>query len=508
MTADEVRKTIVTEALIPPGGHVVVGFSGGPDSSCLFDVLLSLRDALDFSLSAVHVNHGLRGDEADADERYVREVCAARGIPLLVRRVDVAGLARARDLSVEEAGRDARYAAYEEAARAAEQEYALAPDLVRIALAHNRGDLSETVLMRILRGTGPDGLAAIEAARTPAAVSAAAHDDPVRRAADVRHWIIRPLLRTDRADIEAYCAERGLNPRTDRTNMETDYLRNSIRLELLPLLRGKYNPSVDDALARLATAAAESRDYFDGVVDAIPAEVRGAGSPATCGGATEISLELLTDLHPAIRHRLIVRVFSELGLAQDIGAAHLAAADRLIGNGRTGRTVDFPAGYRFGIEYDKAVFTAPDGLATVESAPVTRTIESRAALEDIARAESPVVIFEDSPLPIVAEVVAAQPPDTAAFALTFDYDALAAAARTLILRPRQPGDRIALPGMDGTKKLQDVFTDAKVPRAERDAVLLLATESEILWIPALRHTRRYAPTPQTVRVLTLIPRGG
>jgi tRNA(Ile)-lysidine synthetase-like protein len=148
-----------------------------------------------------------------------------------------------------------------------------------------------------------------------------------------------------------------------------------------------------------------------------------------------------------------------------------------------------------------------------------------------------VVIFEDSPLPLIAEVMATEPhtaaaPDPAAvaaadhsdpaaasdpsasaarggrFILCFDYDALAAAARTLRLRPWRPGGRIALPGMDGTKKLQDVFVDAKIPRAERETMLLLATESEILWIPALRHTRLYAPAPGTARMLTLIPGDG
>jgi tRNA(Ile)-lysidine synthase len=520
---DRVREKIEREDLIPRGGHVVVGFSGGPDSACLFDVLLGLRGALDYTMSAVHVNHRLRSVESDEDQWYVETLCEERGVPLIVKAYDVADLAELRGQSVEEAGRDARYEAFFEAAAKAAAKRGLGSDMVRIALAHNKGDLSETVLMRLIRGTGPDGLAAISAVRR----GQGGYD------------IVRPLIAIPREDIEAYCAENGLAPRADSTNAKTDYLRNSIRLELLPMLREKYNPSVDGALARLSRAAAESRDYFESVVsgmiesdcefagsgagvrsadfgaaaaavDTVGARLGGAGRPSYA----ELPLDLLRTSHPAIRHRLIVAVFAKIGLRQDIASAHLAAADALIRSGRTGKHSDFPGGYSFGISYEKAIFVAPDGADDApdesgapgeDGADLCASCSYTISLADIAEAGGRVTIFEGSPLPLEAGVADYDGAAKSARSLVLDYDALSAAALLLRLRPKAPGDRICLPGMSGSKKLQDIFVDEKIPREKRAALLVVATEDEVLWIPGLRRSRLYEPGPATKRVLILTP---
>ncbi|MDR1496060.1 MAG: tRNA lysidine(34) synthetase TilS [Clostridiales Family XIII bacterium] len=518
------REKIAIEHLIPRGGHVVVGFSGGPDSTCLFDVLAELRDELGYTMSAVHINHSLRNIESAEDQRYVETLCEEFGVPLIVKIYDVAIVASHRGKSVEEAGRELRYAAFREAADKVAAERGVDPSIVRIALAHNKGDLSETVLMRIIRGTGPDGLVGVSADRD----------------GDGGYRIVRPLLDISRADIEEYCYGRGFEPRVDSTNAETDYLRNSVRLELLPILRERYNPSVDDALARLSRAAAESRDYFDLIVNAAietecefagagdaeksgkPADVGDAGridEPADASDAgkndesadasdaegdgfayAEFPLESLRGLHPAIRHRLVVAVFGMLGLKQDIGFSHIIAADELIERGRTGKRTDFPGGYRFGVSYEKAVFIAPGrGDMPYEARSF------KVAVADIGKTGEKTTLFQDSPLPIEAEVMDYDGELKSGRSLVLDYDALSSAATILRIRAKERGDRMFLPGVKGSKKLQDIFVDAKISREKRLTLPVLATEDEVLWIPGIRHTRLYAPEPGTKRVVILTP---
>jgi tRNA(Ile)-lysidine synthase len=504
MLIDKVREKIIKEHLIPRGGHVVVGFSGGPDSTCLFDVLSELRGELGYTLSAVHVNHNLRGAEADGDQRYVERMCGDRGVPLLVKSYDVARIAGQEGTSVEEAGRDARYEAFAEAVRDAEALHGVPPSMARVALAHNKGDLSETVLMRIIRGTGPDGLSGISA----------------ERGAEGGYRIVRPLIDVLRSEIEEHCSRRGLDPCSDSTNEKTDYLRNSVRLELLPMLREKYNPSVDDALARLSRAAAESRDYFDSLVGEAIEEKCSFTEDVPAGRKhAAFPLDALARYHPAIRHRIIVRVFGMIGLAQDIGAAHIAAADELVRSGRTGKSVDFPGGYRFGISYDRVVFTSPrradSAIAVASSATAAASSAAASAageggsfsvlIADIEKAGGKIVIFEGSDVPLEAVVEGYNGVVAGGASLTLDYEALSSAAATLRLRTRADGDRICLPGMDGSKKLQDIFVDEKIPREKRSLIPVVAADEEVVWIPGLRHTRLFAPNPDTKRVVVLTP---
>jgi tRNA(Ile)-lysidine synthase len=402
-------------------------------------------------------------------------------------------------VSVEEAGRNVRYEAFAEAAGRAAAKRGLDPSMVCVALAHNSGDLSETVLMRIIRGTGPDGLASISA----------------ERGGEGGYRIVRPLIDVPREDIEEYCSSEGLSPRRDGTNEKTDYLRNSVRIELLPMLREKYNPSVDDALARLSRAAAESRDYFDSLVGGIIEKDCGFSDDGEEGAYAEFPVDTMRGLHPAVRHRLVVAVFGRIGLTQDIGAVHLAAADGLLEGGRTGKGVDFPGGYRFGISYDKAVFTPPreegagDSGDAGDAGSAGRGYEDRAfaaSVADLGKPEGKRILFRDSLMPIEAEVIeydgviASGGPS-----LVLDYDALSSAAAILQLRANAPGDRICLPGVDGSKKLQDIFVDEKIPREKRRGLLVVATEDEVLWIPGLRRTRLYAPGAGTERALVLTP---
>ncbi|MCL2493852.1 MAG: tRNA lysidine(34) synthetase TilS, partial [Clostridiales bacterium] len=324
---------------------VVLGLSGGPDSVCLLHNLLipDVRPA--GALVCAHVNHGLRGAESDADAAFVTALCARLGLPLEILRIDAAALAAETGMGLEEAGRAARYAFFDEAA-----EKYMAPGMPPpvIAVAHNQNDQVETVLMRLLRGTGTDGLAGMPYSRK----SAAGYD------------VIRPLLDVSRAAIEDWLAARGLDFRRDASNDSREPFRNRIRHEALPALEAASGACVCRSVLRLAGSAAEDRDYFD----AACAELMDACETA---GTDILSYPLLglAELHPALRHRLVVKLFARLGLARDIAQVHLAAADRLLGKaayggGAGGKRVEFPDDYTLGVEGPNAVFRAPNAART------------------------------------------------------------------------------------------------------------------------------------------------
>lgn len=212
---------------------VLVGCSGGPDSLCLTDALLSIGARVVLA----HVNHGLRDVESDGDEVFVRDFAAARGVDCVVERIDVAAHARAVGESIELTARRARYAFFARAAARA--------CVAHVAVAHHADDQAETVLLRLLRGTGIEGLRAM-------AVSA-----PLPGAPELT--LLRPLLRIPRADIERYCADLGLQPRRDSSNDSAAHTRNRVRFELLPLLR-TFNPGIARVLARLADLAAADHE--------------------------------------------------------------------------------------------------------------------------------------------------------------------------------------------------------------------------------------------------------
>ncbi len=268
------RAAVLDQKLIRPGQTVLVACSGGPDSMALLHLCLELGADEGFATAAAHFNHGLR-PRAAADERFVQEAALKLDLPYLAGRADVRALARARRLGLEEAARLARYAFLERAAAEA--------GAARIATGHTMNDQAETVLLRLLRGTGPMGLSGIPAKRGIA--------------------VIRPLLSLPRREILAYLADRGVVFRRDETNRNTDILRNRVRHGLIPYLERKYEPAVVRSLARLATISADEEAWIESVAAARLNRLLG-GSPAT----PSLDAAALRRLPPAIARR-VVRAF-------------------------------------------------------------------------------------------------------------------------------------------------------------------------------------------------------
>ncbi len=379
MLIDTVRETIRVHDLIHRGDHIVLGLSGGPDSVCLFHVLQRLAAEWDLTIHPVHVNHQLRPGDAERDQAYVEELCekAIHAKVGLCRTfvVDCNALAKERKQTSEEAGRQARYDAFVQVAREIEAALSAgktAAPGVRIAVAQNANDQAETILHRILRGTGTDGLAGIAYRRYEKEIP-----------------VIRPLLDVPRAEIETYCEENRLDPVIDHTNLEPIYMRNRIRLELLPEL-AQYNENIVETLTRLGRIAAADRDYIwqqtedsfnrlrmddeAGTVSDAPIAKAGVSAPAGAPEASSVAsavkagiaapaglrIELdragLAELPEAIRRRVMLRAFREIGLASDISEERLRAADAIIGKKQAPKTVEFPRGYRLTVAKGRVAF--------------------------------------------------------------------------------------------------------------------------------------------------------
>ena len=337
MLIDTVRKTIEEHALLRQGDHVVLGLSGGPDSLCLFHVLKRLAPEYDLTIHPVHVNHRLRPEAAEQDQAWVEAFCAGEGMPCRSFVVDCNALAAERGMTGEEAGRTARYDAFcrvaEEVAGgsdgAAGSEGEAGPRAsVRIAVGQNANDQAETILHRLLRGTGTDGLAGMAYSRLERGFP-----------------VIRPLLDVTREEIEEYCRQQGLEPLIDHTNLEPVYTRNRIRLEILPTL-AEVNGNIVETLVRMGRIAAADSDflwraaeeaYGQVLIEAAPEGTEGPADPAAPEGtegpadpaapegteespapAAPVSIcmdrERLAAQPDAIRRRILLKAFGQIGV--------------------------------------------------------------------------------------------------------------------------------------------------------------------------------------------------
>ena len=233
----EVIKTIVDNKLIEPNDKIVLAVSGGPDSICMLDIINKLRKReIDCQIVVAHVNHLIR-EEAQEDEKYVQKICEEKGIEFYSKSIDVLNLANNSKIGVEEAGRIARYEFFDEVLKKTSSN--------KIAIAHNKNDKAETIIMNILRGSGLGGLKGIEAKRGK---------------------YIRPLIDCNREEIEEYCKENKLNPRIDKTNFDNAYTRNKIRNIVIPYIKKEFNPNFIETINRLSVLASEQEKYIEKLV--------------------------------------------------------------------------------------------------------------------------------------------------------------------------------------------------------------------------------------------------
>lgn len=472
MVKKRIIETIQKNNLINQGEHIVVGLSGGPDSVCLFSVLKEISSELNFFLYAVHVNHGFRPGDAEKDQEYVEQLCEKSGVQYTCFKYDCNAIAKEMGLTGEEAGRLVRYRAFKQVADDLIRD-GIPQENVKIAVAQNADDQAETVLFRLLRGTGPDGLAGMAYSRMEQNIC-----------------VIRPLLDTWRKDIECYCAENGLNPCTDKTNLQPVYTRNKIRLQLIPYLEEHFNPNVMEALERLSRIAGDDKEYLWSRAEEAYEQIKIRDGRVEQDG--------LRQLPTPVRHRVIMKAFRQQGLEQDISYVHMTNADRILEACGESKEANFPNGFKMIVRYGEVVFLKPD--ASLDGAlQDDREKRKRAGIS---------VRVEDysGSLPVSSGEFSAA---------VFDYDKITeafggqGADRRIQLRTRRSGDYLYIPG--GRKKLQNYFVDEKIPKELRDRVEFTAIGSEILWImeqPALgiekaRYNSRYKLDETTKKCLIL-----
>lgn len=236
MLKEEVLKTIETYNLIEKNDKIVIGVSGGPDSICLLHVLYGLKEKLGIEIVVAHVNHMLR-DVADLETEYVQKFCKKLGIECYVKKADILEISKTQKKGTEEVGRQVRYDFFDEVAKKTNSN--------KISTAHNSNDRAETVILNILRGSGLSGLKGIE---------------PIR---DNKY--IRPLINTDRQDIENYCNDNKLEPKYDKTNNENIYTRNKVRNTVIPYIKKEFNPNIIKTINRLSSLATEENEYLQAI---------------------------------------------------------------------------------------------------------------------------------------------------------------------------------------------------------------------------------------------------
>lgn len=500
-TFQNVKKLIQKESLLQKGMHVIVGLSGGPDSVCLFDMLCRLAEELALQLYPVHVNHQFRPGAAERDQAFCETLCTTRGWPCRSFVYDCAQIAEAEGMSAEEAGRKVRYEAFGMTA-ADLLRRGIAAQEIAIAVAQNANDQAETILFRILRGTGTDGLAGIAKKRYETV-----RWETAAKSAEAQIAVIRPLLETQRAEIERYLAERNMTACIDQTNAEPIYTRNKIRLKLLPYLAEQYNENIIAGLNRLGSIAQHDKAYLQETAARAFADARVCGETAGCVEAAShdeistkqetavrgreaalyLSCAVLRGLHTAIRTRVYQRALQEIGMTENFSSVQAEAIEQLLQTERPSAEAELPDGFRAARVYDKLKFyRAARGSAHMPAG------DNAKAVRDAAAAGQRYRLWQTDTAAYLSLLAAGRLGVHGAFCA----DALPAGAQVEV-RTRRDGDYLPIRG--GRKKLQDFLVDAKVPKNRRDELLLLTCGSRILWIlpsplfhaPQLREKGRF-----------------
>jgi tRNA(Ile)-lysidine synthase len=439
-----VLRAITTRGLIRRGDHVLAAVSGGADSVALVYVLHHLQRQLDIRLTVAHLNHGIRGREAEEDARFVSQLSWSIGAPCLLGAIDVPRFAERSGVSLEMAAREARY---DFLVRTAKEVGAHA-----VATAHTADDQVETVLLKLARGAGLQGLAGI----------------PWQSEWDGMR-IVRPLRGIYRSQVEAFLRAHGLKWREDRTNRDPQHLRNRVRHEILPLMEKRLNPRMREAIARMAEIVAEENEWLNRHAREIMRRCRGAKS----GG---LRVRLLARHAPAIRRRVLRLWLVESGVeAEAIDFEIVEAVHRLILDYRGAQRVALPRG--------RIALRSYDELTVRESSP-----EWAPYWQEIKIPGETVVL--QAGLRVAALIgkgivrqTGRRPGDLPAEA-SLSLEAIGHSP--LYVRSWQAGDRIRPLGMRGSRKLQDVFVDAKVPRDRRWRIPVFECRGEIVWVPGYR----------------------
>lgn len=445
-----VVRYIQDQNLLKPGARVLVGVSGGADSMALLHILHQYCIDKSGVLWAAHLNHSLRS-QAGQDEQLVRDTCRCWDIPCYTRTVDVAAVAARSKKSLEEAGRDCRYQFFRELADRLGADY--------IATAHHQNDQAESLLLHLLRGSGIRGLQGMQ---------------------PVKGQLIRPLLCVTRQDIESYVQEHQLPFCQDLTNHDPAFVRNRIRLQLIPYLQEAFNPRIVEGLNRLAAIAQEENAALDEMVDR-----QWPLLSSWMEGTLELDAGRLREEPAALQSRLILRALKEVSGQSDWSRDDLLRVRDLLSKPGSNLILHLAGDVQVGKVYRKLVFT--QGLTDSPTFCYPLTIPGEVYIRELGMTYS-------------LATVPAQEWQAAPDAIALDLDRLAS---PLCLRSRQAGDRLRPLGFKGRKSLKKYFMEQKIPARQRNCIPLLAAGEEIYAILGFMVTQPAVVTDSTRRILVI-----
>lgn len=442
MNRETVLAVINKYGMLNMGDTVVIGLSGGADSVSLTSVLLSLKEELRLNLICAHVNHGIRGEEADGDERFCRNFCRDNGIEIKVLNADVPGQAKINSMSQEEYGRKIRYEFFA----------SLAGENGKIATAHNLNDCVETLLFNLARGTSLKGACSIP---------------------PVRGNIIRPLIETPREEIEEFCRENSLEFVTDSTNFENEYSRNKIRNIVIPALK-EINASAVPAISRYIAFSRQEEEALEFIEDE---------KYALCLSDSALCEESLMKLPVALQRRIIYRYLKER-TSSDISAKHIEDILSLFGKNKAVNTAGglkirskngflsvvstqaLPKPWKIGIEKKDAQIALPYGRAVIKIINIKDLQNFNKEYIDKC----------------------------------VDCDKI---SEKLCLRSRESGDKITLAKRGVTKSLKKLFIEDKIDADKRNRTAVLADGEEVVWVDGYGSSKKFSPDKNSKKIMTI-----
>lgn len=449
--------TITEHSLIEERDNILIGLSGGPDSMALLYALLEIKEKIPFLIYIAHVNHGVRGKDADEDEKFVEELSKDLNIPYYSTKIDMEGYAKLHKMSSEDAGRKLRYGFFREVLSKIGGG--------KIAVAHNKNDQAETLIMRFLRGTGIDGLGGMEYKSGN---------------------IIRPLLDISRDEIENYIEKNRIKTRLDKTNLIPIYNRNKIRLEAIPYIEKNFNPNIIDTLWRTSNIMSEDSNFLNKYsLNKYKEYMKIKKKDSIILDRNEFIKE-----DDAIKKRIIRHSINDLtGSLKGITSKHILDIVELFDKGETGKSINLINNIVAETSYDDIVIRLGNS-------------EDRISYNYNISLGKPIYI-EETNFFIEAKILPRSEAEINfkdRFIKYFDYDKIEGG---LCVRNRLRGDKFIPLGMNGMKKVKDLFIDEKVPLNKRETIPIVTDDKNIIWVVGFRISEKHKITSSTKNVLII-----
>ena len=443
---EKFKNFIEENNLIEKGDSIVSAVSGGSDSVFMLEMLLAIKDDYDLKIIVSHVNHGLRGAEAQRDEDFVKKLAEKNGLIYEVEHIDMAGYAKEHSLTCEEAGRKLRYLFFEEIKEKYKAD--------KVAIAHNENDVAETIFLNIFRGTGLDGLESI----------------PLRR-----DFYIRPILCFEKSEILDFLKENNIRYVDDSTNFTNDYKRNMIRNEIIPFIKKNFNENIVSSMSRLASIAKENNLYLEDIINDKYIDIVKSNT---------IDREGFNELNH-YEKTLVLRKFlrDNLNYLNNISKDNIEDMINLISLD-SGKKYDIDGKHYLVNDFDKTIFKKLDINELSEEISLDFKLDK---VYNIYGSKFKFVLSDK----ILSKKY-------------LDYDLLTG---KLSLRNRRSGDRFNPFGMKGSKKIKDYFVDKKVSSDDRSKVLFLMNGDEIAYVVGYDIADKYRASSKTKNYLNVIMEG-